>query len=92
MQKIISKLSEIWSGMFIPDPDLDFLPIPDPGHTKELDPVSESATLPKYVKVYISWATKVMFPHTVGYGIILTEIWEMKCFGDNTYHENYKWT
>jgi hypothetical protein len=30
-QKIDSKLSEIWSGMFIPDPDLDFLPIPDPG-------------------------------------------------------------
>ncbi len=22
---------EIWSGMFIPDPDLDFLPTPDPG-------------------------------------------------------------
>ncbi len=33
--KIVSKLSEIWSGMFIPDPDpgpdLNFLPIPDPG-------------------------------------------------------------
>jgi hypothetical protein len=29
--KIVSKLSKIWSGMFIPDPDLDFLPIPDPG-------------------------------------------------------------
>ncbi len=27
-QKIVSKLSEIWSGLFIPDPD--FLPIPDP--------------------------------------------------------------
>ncbi len=25
------KLSEIWSGLFIPDPDPDFLPIPDPG-------------------------------------------------------------
>jgi hypothetical protein len=24
------KLSDIWSGMFIPDPDLYFLPIPDP--------------------------------------------------------------
>ncbi len=22
-QKIVSKLSELWSGMFIPDPDLD---------------------------------------------------------------------
>ncbi len=30
--KIVSKLSEIWSGMFTPDPDLDFLPIPDPQH------------------------------------------------------------
>jgi hypothetical protein len=28
--KIVSKLSEILSGIFIPDPDLDFLPIPDP--------------------------------------------------------------
>jgi hypothetical protein len=32
--KIVSKLSEIWSGLFIPDPDTDrdlnFLPIPDP--------------------------------------------------------------
>ncbi len=28
--KIVSKLSEIWSGMFIPDPNLDFLPIPNP--------------------------------------------------------------
>ncbi len=30
-QKIVSKLSEIWSGLFIPDPDTDFLPIPDLG-------------------------------------------------------------
>jgi hypothetical protein len=29
-QKIVSKLSEIWSGLFIPDLDPDFLPIPDP--------------------------------------------------------------
>ncbi len=34
---------EIWSGMFIPDPDLDFLPIPDPGVKKAPD--SGSATL-----------------------------------------------
>ncbi len=27
----VSKLSEIWSWLFIPDPDPDFLPIPDPG-------------------------------------------------------------
>jgi hypothetical protein len=32
-QRIVSELSEIWSGMFIPDPDLDFYPsrIPVPG-------------------------------------------------------------
>ncbi len=30
-QKIVSKLREIWSGLFIPDPDPYFLPIPDPG-------------------------------------------------------------
>ncbi len=28
-KKMVSKLCEIWSGLFIPDPD--FLPIPDPG-------------------------------------------------------------
>jgi hypothetical protein len=38
-QKIVSKLS----GMFIPDPDLDFLPIPDPGIKEAWDP--GSATL-----------------------------------------------
>jgi hypothetical protein len=37
------KLSRIRSGMFIPDPDLDFLPIPDPGVKKAPDP--GSATL-----------------------------------------------
>ncbi len=30
-QKVVSTLSEIWSGLFIPDPDLDFLSILDPG-------------------------------------------------------------
>ncbi len=30
-QKMVSKLSEIWSVLFIPNPDHDFLPIPDPG-------------------------------------------------------------
>jgi hypothetical protein len=29
-QKTVSKLAEIWSRLFIPDPDPDFLPIPDP--------------------------------------------------------------
>jgi hypothetical protein len=30
-QKIVYKLSEISSGMVIPDPDFEFLPIQDPG-------------------------------------------------------------
>ncbi len=34
--KIVSKLSEIWSGLFIPDPDPDF--IPDPRVKKAPDP------------------------------------------------------
>ncbi len=28
---MVSKFSEIWSGLFIPDPDPEFLPTPDPG-------------------------------------------------------------
>ncbi len=44
-QKIISTLSKIWSGMFVPDTDLGFLSIPNPGVKKELDPVSGFATL-----------------------------------------------
>ncbi len=42
-QKIVPKFSEIWYGMFIPDPDLDYSPIPDPGVKKVPD--SGSATL-----------------------------------------------
>ncbi len=34
----VFKLSEIWSKKFIPDPDLDFLLIPDPGVKKVPDP------------------------------------------------------
>jgi hypothetical protein len=40
---MVSKLSEIGSGLFIPDPD--FLPIPDPGIKKAPDPGFGSATL-----------------------------------------------
>jgi hypothetical protein len=41
-QKFVSKLSEIWSGMFILDPDLVFFTsrIPDPGIEKAPDPGS----------------------------------------------------
>jgi hypothetical protein len=47
-QKIVSKISEKLSGMFVPDPDLDFFypsQIPDPGVKKAPDPGSGSATL-----------------------------------------------
>jgi hypothetical protein len=37
-RKIVSKLSEISSGLVIPDPDPDFLPIPDPEVKKAPDP------------------------------------------------------
>ncbi len=39
-QKIVPRLSEIWSGMFLFIPDLDFLPIPDPWVKKAPDPWS----------------------------------------------------
>jgi hypothetical protein len=42
--KIVSKLSELWSELFITDPDLDFSPIPDPGVKKAMEPGSGSAT------------------------------------------------
>ncbi len=42
---MVSKLSEIWSGLFIPDPDPDFLPIPDSGSRGQK--CTGSATLKK---------------------------------------------
>jgi hypothetical protein len=39
--------------MLIPDPDLEFLPIPDPGVKKAPDPGSGSATLRKTINSYI---------------------------------------
>ncbi len=41
-------LAEMWSRMFMPDPDpdLDFLPIPDPGVKKAPDPGSRYIFLP----------------------------------------------
>jgi hypothetical protein len=36
-QKMVSKLLEIRSGLFIPDPDPDFLPKPNPGVKKAPD-------------------------------------------------------
>ncbi len=39
-QKIVSQLSEIWSGLFIPDPDPVILPNADPWVKKAPDPGS----------------------------------------------------
>ncbi len=38
----------LWSGMFIPDPDLDFLPIPDPGVKKAPGPVPQHWELERF--------------------------------------------
>jgi hypothetical protein len=42
---MVSKLSEIWSGLFIPDPDSDFLLIPVSGSGGQKAPDPGSATL-----------------------------------------------
>ena len=44
-KKFVSKLSELDPACSFSDPDLDFLPIPDPGVNKAPDPGSGSATL-----------------------------------------------
>jgi hypothetical protein len=44
-QQIVSKLSKIWCGLFIPYPGSRFLPIPDPGVKNAPDPGSGSATV-----------------------------------------------
>ncbi len=42
IQKMVYKFWEIWSGLFIPDLDPDFLSIPDPGVKKAPDPWSRT--------------------------------------------------
>ncbi len=59
-QKIVSKLSERWSGLFIPDPDPDFLPIPDPGSRGQKG--SGSGTLLKSTGVKFIWENPSYFP------------------------------
>jgi hypothetical protein len=44
---LIKELPELQSVVFIPDPDLDFLPIPDPGFRVQKAPGSGSAILQK---------------------------------------------
>ncbi len=51
---MVSKLSKIRSGLFIPDQDPDFLPIPDQGVKKAPEFGSGSATLNSYC-LYFSW-------------------------------------
>jgi hypothetical protein len=58
--KIVSKLSEIWSGMFIPDPDLDFFThsgslIQDPGVEKAPDPGSATLKKSTVLIVHLWW-------------------------------------
>jgi hypothetical protein len=50
--------------MFIPDPDLDFLPIPDPGVKKTPDPGSGSATL-----------LAISFYGRAGFGPVSAPLW-----------------
>jgi hypothetical protein len=64
-QKIVSKLSKIWSGLFIPDPDPDFfffLPIPDPGVKKASNPGFGSATLLANYRVPIAIGKNTVAP------------------------------
>ncbi len=60
-QKVVSKLSEIWSGMFIPDPDLDFLPIPNPESRDQEGSGSciRIRNLENSVYVWIWWPTPI---------------------------------
>ncbi len=51
--KIVSKLSKIWSWLFIPDPDPYFFPIPDPGVKRHRIPDSYPQHCGYFVKVCI---------------------------------------
>jgi hypothetical protein len=58
------KLSEICSGLFIPDPDPDFLPIPDRGVIKSPDPGSGSARMLRRVSIdYLIWRENWSFDY-----------------------------
>ncbi len=55
--KIVSKLSEIWSGMFIPDPGSWILPIQDRGSKRQRIPDPQHCWAPSYynMMVLITW-------------------------------------
>ncbi len=66
-QKIVYKLSETWSGSFIPDPDHDFLPIPDPAvlririhipqHCRNVELIQKKSLVYKFL-VPPAWPTR----------------------------------
>ncbi len=60
-QKIVSKLSEIWSGLFIPDPgsDPDFLTIPDP-ESRGQKSIGSRITDPQHCP-YLNTKREIMF-------------------------------
>ncbi len=74
------KLSKIWSGMFIPDSDLDLYPsrIADPGVKKAPNPVSGSAILHLtqaiQVRIHLCSWIRILFQK-----VIKTEIEQKKC-------------
>ncbi len=62
-QKVVPKLSEIWSRMFIPYPGSDILPIPDPGQKGTRSPIRIHNTEKSYVNSgqTVSWSTVECF-------------------------------
>ncbi len=65
---LLSSRNMIRDVLFIPDPDLEFLPIPDPGSGGQkgtgswiTDPGSGSATLFSFYMVYRYIITRILF-------------------------------
>jgi hypothetical protein len=55
-------IRDVHRGSGIPDPDLDFLPIPDPGVKKAQDPGFRSATLLQTFIVSAAFRRHSIFP------------------------------
>ncbi len=82
--KIVSKLSEIWSGMFIPDPDLFFLPIPDPGIKKAPDPDPQHWWTKTKRLWYLKWligGSSLFSPGPGGWNCGPRGTWPASCTG-----------
>ncbi len=67
--KIVSKLSEISSGLLIPDLDPNFLPIPDPGVIKAPDPVSWTL-LHRYLRRMVRSLTSALMSLPAAYPLV----------------------